>query len=86
MVVTANDLDKGVKTNLRDEILTRLLKKDRALPLPSETAKISEVITGDTMHVLEEIIKDYYREFFESSDVSVQLTKDDYLNIYLNRI
>lgn len=86
MVVTANDLDKGVKTSLRDEILKRLLKRDRSLPLPSETAKISEVITGDTMHILEGIIKDYYREFFESNDVSVQLTKDDYLNIYLNRI
>lgn len=86
MVVTANDLDKGVKASLRDEILKRLLERDRSLPLPSETAKISEVITGDTMHILEGIIKDYYREFFESSDVSVQLTKDDYLNIYLNRI
>lgn len=86
MVVTANDLDKGVKTSLRDEILKRLLKRDRSLPLPSETAKISEVITGDTIHILEGIIKDYYREFFESSDISVQLTKDDYLNIYLNRI
>lgn len=86
MVVTANDLDKGVKTNLRDEILKRLLKRDRALPLPSETTKVYEVLTGDTMHVLEDIIKDYYREFFESSNVSVQLTKDDYLNIYFNRI
>lgn len=85
MSIMANGLNKEVKAILKDKILERLFKIYRSLPLPSETDKILSVLDANTVNELNNIVKDYYREFTESS-VGVSLTNEDYMNIYLNRI
>lgn len=86
MIVEVKDLDKTVKNKIRQEVLDRMLKKDRKLPLPNETDKIAEVLNSDTMTVCTNIIKEYYREFFESDTIDVSLSVEDVINIYQNRI
>ncbi len=85
MVITVKDLDKGVKTAIKDELLSLLLKEEKRLPLPTETDKILKVI-GANVQQLKKIIEEYYGEFFESDDVTVDITEEEFMNVYLNRI
>ena len=78
MVITVKDLDKGVKTAIKDELLSLLLKEEKRLPLPTETDKILKVISVN--------VQEYYGEFFESDDVTVDITEEEFMNVYLNRI
>lgn len=85
MVITVKDLDKGVKTAIKDELLSLLLKEEKRLPLPTETDKILKVISVNVQQ-LKKIIEEYYCEFFESDDVTVDITEEEFMNVYLNRI
>ena len=85
MVITVKDLDKGVKTTIKDELLSLLLKEEKRLPLPTETDKILKVISVNVRQ-LKKIIEEYYGEFFESYDVTVDITEEEFMNVYLNRI
>ena len=85
MVITVKDLDKGVKTAIKDELLSLLLKEGKWLPLPTETDKILKVISVNVQQ-LKKIIEEYYGEFFESDDVTVDITEEEFMNVYLNRI
>lgn len=85
MVITVKDLDKGVKTAIKDELLSLLLKEEKRLPLPAETDKILKVISANVQQ-LKKIIEEYYGEFFESDDVTVDITEEEFMNVYLNRI
>jgi hypothetical protein len=85
MVITVKDLDKGVKTAIKDELLSLLLKEEKWLPLPTETDKILKVISANVQQ-LKKIIEEYYGEFFESDDVTVDITEEEFMNVYLNRI
>lgn len=85
MVITVKDLDKGVKTAIKDELLSLLLKEGKRLPLPTETDKILKVISVNVQQ-LKKIIEEYYGEFFESDDVTVDITEEEFMNVYLNRI
>lgn len=85
MVITVKDLDKGVKTAIKDELLSLLLKEEKRLPLPTETDKILKVISANVQQ-LKNIIEEYYGEFFESDDVTVDITEEEFMNVYLNRI
>lgn len=85
MVITVKDLDKGVKTAIKDELISLLLKEEKRLPLPAETDKILKVISVNVQQ-LKKIIEEYYGEFFESDDVTVGITEEEFMNVYLNRI
>lgn len=85
MVITVKDLDKGVKTAIKDELLSLLLKEEKRLPLPTETDKILKVISVNVQQ-FKKIIEEYYGEFFESDDVTVDITEEEFMNVYLNRI
>lgn len=85
MVITVKDLDKGVKTAIKDELLSLLLKEEKRLPLPTEIDKILKVISANVQQ-LKKIIEEYYGEFFESDDVTVDITEEEFMNVYLNRI
>lgn len=85
MVITVKDLDKGIKTAIKDELLSLLLKEEKQLPLPTETDKIIRVISANVQQ-LKKTIEEYYGEFFESDDVTVDITEEEFMNVYLNRI
>lgn len=85
MVITVKDLDKGVKTAIKDELLSLLLKEEKRLPLPTQTDEILKVISANVQQ-LKKIIEEYYGEFFESDDVTVDITEEEFMNVYLNRI
>jgi hypothetical protein len=86
MMLTSSSLDKNVKSILSDRILEELFKKYRHLPLPNETDKILGALTDRLVSELNDKVKEYYNNTLESSDIDIALTKDDYLEVYLNRI
>lgn len=87
MVVTAHDLDREIKSNLRDLILKELFTTYGSLPLPNEQDKIDAVITVNLTARLQKEIKEYYNGLFGDKDsIECSISDKDYVDIYLNRI
>lgn len=83
MIITAEDLDNEIKENLRTTIMRGLLKTYGTLPLPAESEKILAVVgSGATNKLLDERVTDYYKDF-SKNDVSVNISPDMYMKIYL---
>lgn len=85
MTVRVSDLDKGIKRILKDIILEGLFKKYRSLPLSDEADKILTVIDSITDKLIGEV-KSYYAEFAERENIVVDISREEYLDIYFNRI
>lgn len=86
MSIDVTMLDKFVKSDIRDVILKKLIKENGTLPLANETDKILSTLTEELTKSLDEAIKNYYKDFFESEIIDVSISKEDYMNVYLKRI
>lgn len=84
MLITVKDLDSSIKSHLRGLIREEIFKKLRRLPFANETAEIASCISPYLMKRLEDEIKTYYRQLVER-DVECKITREDYVDIYLNR-
>lgn len=86
MIVKVNDLDMTVKKPLRDVIFNKLVTVYRTLPFADERDKIKAAIDKNTINKCEDIIKDYYKVFAEHEEIDVEITPDEYVDIYLYSI
>ena len=86
MSIDVTMLDKFIKSDIRGTILKKLIKENGTLPLANETDKILSTLTEEFTKSLDEAVKNYYKDFFESESVEVSISKEEYMNVYLKRI
>ena len=84
MSIRVGDLDISVSTEVKNLMTQELYYQLKTLPLAHETEKFQRVIQGEFKEKLDSVVVDYYKVFSEH-DVDVDITSDDYINLYLGK-
>lgn len=84
MVITVDMLDKHVKDVIRDKIMSGLFREYSTLP--TDTGRVDTFIgKGAVKEQLDDSVRNYYLAVAEH-DVDVEISADDYRNVWMHTV